>query len=103
MKNIFFILIIFLAFHTNSISQSALRQVSNNTQSWISVNSFLKFSNKWGMAADLHYRANNIFASPNFYFARTGVTYWYDKNISFTMGYAHLWLAPTKGVFHLFQ
>ncbi len=39
--------------------------------------------------------ANQLFASPNFYFARVGVNYWLNDNITFTLGYAQMWLAPT--------
>jgi len=76
-------------------AQQTQRIVNNQTQSWISLNTSARFSNKWGMVGDLHYRANQIFANPNFYFVRAGVNYWLKDNITLTLGYAHMWLAPT--------
>lgn len=72
------------------------KQINTQSQSWLSVNSTQRISNKWGIVADLHYRANHLFTDPNFYFARIGANYWLKDNITITLGYAHLWLAPTK-------
>lgn len=35
-------------------------------------------------------------ADPNFYFVRAGAGYWFSSQLSFTGGYAHMWLASTK-------
>jgi biotin transporter BioY len=97
-------LIAFLLIALNWLNaQTTQRVVNNQTQSWISINSTERFTNKWGIVADLHYRANQIFASPNFYFARCGVNYWLKDNITFTLGYAHMWLAPTTAGWHTFS
>ena len=101
-KIIFFILSSAFLFTTTSNSQTQ-RVVNNQTQSWISLNSTARFTNKWGVVGDLHYRANQIFVTPNFYFVRAGMNYWYQDNIIFTLGYAHMWLAPTKEGWHIYS
>ncbi len=106
MKNILIkystLAILLIILFTLSSEAQTQRIVNNQTQSWTSLNTTARFSNKWGMVGDLHYRANNIFASPNFYFARAGVNYWLQDNITFTIGYAHMWLAPTIAGWHTY-
>ena len=88
---------------SNVHAQVTQRVVNNQTQTWISINSTERFTNKWGIVADLHYRSNQILASPNFYFARAGINYWLNDNITFTVGYAHMWLAPTIAGWHTYS
>ncbi len=95
------IIVLFVIFTSNA--QVKTRVVNNQTQSWISLNTTERFTSKWGMVADVHYRANQIFANPNFYFVRAGVNYWLKDNITFTLGYAHMWLAPTTNGLHTFS
>ena len=97
------ILLLLCSIITFSHAQPKQRQVNNQTQSWISINNTVRVSKHWGFVADVHYRANQIFASPNLYVARTGVSYWLDNNISITAGYAHLWLAPTVTNWHTYS
>ena len=92
-----------LIFSNGLKAQITHRFVNNQTQSWISLNTTERFTSKWGMVADVHYRANKIFADPNFYFVRAGVNYWLKDNITFTLGYAHMWLAPTTIGWHTFS
>lgn len=95
--------IIFTCAFNNLQAQQKTRVVNNQTQSWISVNSTQRFTSKWGIVADLHYRANQLFVNPNFFFARAGVNYWLADNITFTVGYAHMWLAPTTLGWHTYS
>ncbi len=70
--------------------------INQQTQSWVSINSVTKFSDRWGIVADAHIRSNEIFHDNNFYFLRGGITYIPNPVVSITGGYAHMWLAPTK-------
>ena len=89
---------------TNNLNaQITQRVVNNQTQSWISINSTQRITTKWGIVADLHYRSNQILASSNFYFARAGINYWLKDNITFTIGYAHMWVAPTTPGWHTYS
>ncbi len=75
---------------------------NNQDQSWVSINSTIRFSNKWGMMADAHMRRNNFFADPSFYFLRFGLNYWVKENIIATVGLGEMWVAPTKDSWHHF-
>ena len=97
------ILLIILFIANSLTAQITHRVVNNQTQSWMSLNSTERFTSKWGIVADLHYRANQLFATPNFYFVRTGANYWLKDNITFTIGYAHMWLAPTTLGWHTYS
>lgn len=103
MLRYYFLSIIVLCLFFNSNAQVKTRVVNNQTQSWISLNTTERFTSKWGIVADIHYRANQIFVNPNFYFVRAGVNYWLKDNITFTLGYAHMWLAPTTIGWHTFS
>ncbi len=70
------------------------KEVNQQFQTWVSLNSVTKFSEKWGIAADVHLRANDFFEDTNFFLLRGGLSYIPNAKFSFTAGYAHLWLAP---------
>lgn len=72
------------------------KEINDQSQSWISLNSTFRISNHWGAVADIHIRRNNFVSDPNFYFLRGGGGYWLNDNLSFILGYAHLWLAPSQ-------
>lgn len=72
------------------------KDINEQIQTWVSLNTVTKFSDHWGIAADAHIRENEFFDSNNFYFLRGGVTYIPNASVSITGGYAHMWLAPTK-------
>lgn len=71
------------------------KTVNNDSQSWTSLNSTIRFSKHWGMVADAHLRRTNFLADPNFYFLRAGVQYWVNDHFSLTAGIGRMWLAPT--------
>ncbi|NML24067.1 DUF2490 domain-containing protein [Pseudoflavitalea sp. G-6-1-2] len=78
------------------IGQSPKKQVNDQSQSWFSVNSTFRLNEKWGVVGDLHIRRSNFMADPNFYFVRAGAGYWFNKQLNFVAGYAHMWLASAK-------
>lgn len=80
--------------------QAQTKTINTQYQSWISVNSVLKISPQWSIVADLHTRRNHFMEDNNFNFARTGVQYTIDKNLSVAAGYAHLWSYPTTKDWH---
>lgn len=80
--------------------QAQTKTINTQYQSWISVNSVLKISPQWSIVADLHTRRNHFMEDNNFNFARTGVQYTIDKNLSVAAGYAHLWAYPTTKDWH---
>lgn len=72
------------------------KEINNQAQTWISVNTLLKFNERWGTMNDFHIRRTDFADRENFYFARTGLTYSPSPGLTLAAGYAHLWLAPSK-------
>lgn len=87
---------------SDAFAQTSPKEIKTQSQSWVSVNSTIRLSQKFGVMADLHMRRNNFFADPSFYFVRTGLNYWVKENIIATVGYGHMWVAPSKPVWHHF-
>lgn len=93
---VFFILIFLnvLAFgQTSGIG----KQVTHASQSWISVNSTMRFTDHWGLMADFHVRKDDFFTEDYFYFLRIGAVNWINGKYPVAYGMAHLWLAPKAG------
>lgn len=76
-------------------AQTPAKQITDNQHVWLSVNSTMRFSEKWGAIADVHVRRTNYVADPSFYFVRAGASYWLADNLSLVAGYGHMWLAST--------
>jgi len=94
MKKIILSILLLNAMVNFSVAQK--KDVVVRDESWVSVNSVLKLNEHWGIVADLHERRNNFFAQNDFHFVRTGISYQLDKNVSFVLGYGHMWMAPSK-------
>ncbi len=95
MKNLYKILVVLCPLLI--FGQGATKkEVNEQMQTWVSLNTVTKFSDHWGVVADAHIRENGFFESNNFYLLRGGFTYIPNKSVSITAGYAHMWLAPTK-------
>ena len=70
------------------------KEVNQQFQTWVSLNSVANFSTHWAIVADVHLRTNDFFQDNNFFFLRGGISYIPNTKFSFTGGYAHMWLAP---------
>lgn len=95
MKNIFKILVLLFPFLVFGQTPQA-KEVNQQVQTWVSLNTVTKFSDHWGVVADAHIRENGFFKSNNFYFLRGGLSYMPNASLTLTGGYAHMWLAPSK-------
>ncbi|HAK11120.1 MAG TPA: hypothetical protein DCO78_03300, partial [Chitinophagaceae bacterium] len=73
---------------------SAQKTMNVQHMFWTSVNSTIRFSDRWGLMADLHMRRNNFIADPGFYFIRVGAYHWVNHKTVLSAGYGHMWLAP---------
>ena len=96
-KGVMFLNLLLTGANVLSQSGSANKQVTSFTQSWVSFNSTLRFSNHWGMVADVHMRRDDLISDPYFYFLRTGVSYWISGKYPVILGVGHLWQAPLDG------
>lgn len=92
-KLIYLVFLLFLIALGNAQTEKVINQ---QTQTWVSLNTVTKFNDHWGIAADAHIRANEVFHDNNFFFLRGGISYIPNALVSITGGYAHMWLAPTK-------
>lgn len=90
-----YFVVLFSALSIPVIAQQPSRQVNHNFHTWTSINSVMRFSNRWGMMADVHVRRKDNLKDASFYFARIGANYWLNEKITFSLAYGHLWLAPT--------
>lgn len=70
------------------------KEINQQFQTWVSLNSVTKFSQNWGIAADIHLRSNEFFEDTNFFLLRGGLSYIPSAKFSFTAGFVHLWLSP---------
>lgn len=81
--------------YTFSVAGQPNRQVNHQSQTWFSVNTVGHINDHWSIVADAHIRRNHFLAQGSFEFARTGIQYNVDKNLSVAIGYAHMWLHPS--------
>lgn len=85
-----------------SFTQSPTKEINEQSQSWVSINSSIRLHKNVGLIADLHTRRNHFIADPGFYFARIGINYWLKQNMTAVVGYGHLWAAPSRPGWHHF-
>ena len=72
------------------------KEVNHQIQSWISLNNNFKFNDHCSLLADFHLRRNDFVNRDSFYFVRSGIAYLPSPKVLFALGYAHMWVAPTK-------
>ena len=89
-------ILLLIIFSISSFSQGT-KEVTHQNHLWVSLNSTIKVSPKWGIIGDLHMRRNNFANDPSIYFARFGVGYWMTKQTSAVLGYGHMWVANAVG------
>jgi len=75
---------------------SSQKEINEQVQTWFSLNTVTKFSDHWGVIADVHIRRNDFLAEDSFYLVRAGMTYIPTNTFTITAGYAHMWLAPSN-------
>ena len=94
----FFIILCFLPYWVSSQTseEPPTKNVEQQWQAWISLNSVFQFSNHWSALADFHVRRGDFVTSPSFNFIRFGARYGFNDNMKISGGYAHLWLAKDE-------
>jgi hypothetical protein len=82
-----------------TFSQTAEKHIHSREQLWFGYFNQTRFSNKWGMWADVHYRMTDNFASRPFQFlVRPALTYFIKDNLRVNVGYAFVTHFPGKGL-----
>lgn len=92
---ILFITLTFLLMELAVYSQEnsvPTKQINHSMHTWTGLLTTHRFSDNWGMTADLIIRRDEFLKEPGFYFARLGAGYWFSDNISLAMAYGNLWL-----------
>lgn len=90
------ILILCSAFFIPKYLFAQEKKVSTQNQAWVGFIHSSKLNKKWGITSDIHIRRNNFFSNPSFSVLRAGVAYYITDKLTFTNGYAHLWLSPNN-------
>lgn len=86
---------------SNGVSaQSNPKEITDQYQTWVSVNSMMRFSKNWGIMSDVHLRTNHSFAKTGFALVRLGGVYWLTDKTTLAAGYTHIWIMPTKEGYH---
>ncbi len=70
------------------------KEINQQVQVWLSVNSTTRVSDRLGVIGDFHVRRNDFVAEPSFYFLRFGGHFWLRESLGLSLGYAHMWVAP---------
>jgi hypothetical protein len=72
------------------------KEINEQAQVWLSVNSTLRFTDRWGAVGDVHVRRNDFLEDPSFHLLRFGAHFWLTDALTVTLGYAHNWVAPAR-------
>lgn len=97
MRRFFLVSLLFTGLIGRAQTVPATKQINQHTQSWYSINSTFRFSDRWGAVADFHTLNDGLFED-NFYFLRFGGVYWIDGKHPVIAGVARLWKAPAEGM-----
>ena len=94
------VLILVLVFITIQVqAQAPEKHIHDREQLWFGYFNQTRFSNKWGMWADVHYRMTDNFATRPFQFLfRPAITYFIKDNLRINVGYTYAHHFPGKGL-----
>ena len=96
-KSTLAILLLIAAFQVQA--QAPEKHIHEREQLWFGYFNQTRFSNKWGMWADVHYRMTDNFADRPFQFMiRPALTYFIKDNLRLNVGYAYAHHFPAKGL-----
>jgi hypothetical protein len=88
-----------LIIHFSLLAQAPEKQVHSREQLWLGYFNQTRFSNKWGMWVDVHYRMTDNFVDRPFQFLfRPAVTYFIKDNLRVNVGYILVEHLPPKGL-----
>ena len=81
-----------------ALGQSVEKQVHSREQLWLGAFNQTRFSQRWGLWLDVHYRSTGNFVDRPFQFLfRPAVTYFIKDNLRANFGYALVQHYPAKG------
>jgi hypothetical protein len=87
-KSVILLLALFVTAY-NSFGQTPDKEVHSREQLWLGYFNQTRFSNKWGLWVDVHYRRTDNFIDRPFQFLfRPAITYFIKDNLRVNVGYA---------------
>jgi hypothetical protein len=94
-----FLIIVLLLITASCFAQVPSKVIHNREQMWLGYFNQTRFSNKWGMWIDVHYRMTDNFVDRPFQFLfRPAVTYFIKDNLRVNVGYTLAEHFPGKGL-----
>ena len=92
------LIILLLTGGVNNITkaQSVSKEVTDQYQTWVSINSVVRIRGRWGAMADVHLRSNHFFESNSFFLLRVGGVYWLTDNTTLAAGYTSIEVAQAQ-------
>jgi hypothetical protein len=91
--------LLILLTHNLALAQNADKHVHEREQLWVGYFNQTRFSNRWGIWADVHYRMTDNFAGRPFQFLfRPAITYFAKDNLRINVGYTLAEHFPAKGL-----
>lgn len=92
-------LVLAILVHSVAFGQTAGKQIHQREQLWFGYFNQTRFSNKWGIWTDVHYRMTDNFSERSFQFLfRPAVIYFIKDNLRLNVGYAYVHHFPAKGM-----
>lgn len=73
------------------------KQVTQYNQSWVSLISNLRFTEHWGLMADLQASKQGFFKDDSYYLVRVGAVNWINGKYPVAYGISQTWIAPKEG------
>ena len=96
-----FMLLVTIGTVSPSVTHAQVKkEINEQTQLWVSINSTTRVTHRWGLVGDFHMRRNDFAEDPSFYFIRLGSHFWITEKFTLTAGYAHMFRAPLKEDWH---
>lgn len=95
----YFLVLSFLSIQFIASAQNSEKHIHSREQLWFGYFNQTRFSNKWGMWVDVHYRMTDNFIDRPFQFLfRPAVTYFIKDNLRVNVGYTLAEHFPAKGL-----
>ncbi|MGC3943257.1 MAG: DUF2490 domain-containing protein [Chryseolinea sp.] len=94
------VLILFVVISSTTVwAQTPDKEIHSREQLWLGYFNQTRFSNRWGMWVDVHYRMTDNFVDRPFQLLiRPAVTYFFKDNLRLNVGYAFVEHFPAKGL-----
>ena len=92
------LILLILIIHFSLLAQAPEKHIHSREQLWLGYFNQTRFSNKWGMWLDVHYRTTDNFIDRPFQFLiRSAATYFIKDNLRVNVGYVIAEHFPAKG------